>query len=117
MLIKANDKANKYVNYKEAIRLQVLLRYRTKEMIISDLVSHKRELLYHSDLISLRTFSLNRNQTVNDFTNVPLMHGIVKKKKSDPSINPHNSSNNVLVNKTYHLVLFSDLLLITLKEL
>lgn len=81
--------------------------------IIPNLVSDNRELIFHSDLISLKPFVFDRN--VNESSNGAQKSNSFsdnnKKKKTDS-----NTSNILPGKKEYHLILFTDILLLTTKE-
>ena len=87
--------------------------------MITDLVSPRRQLLYHGDLVSSMSIESNsRKSTGNNNRDSQLFNNRKAKKESlifttsAIGSNQHSSKHQI-----YHLILFTDLLLITLKEL
>ena len=85
----------------------MLLRYDHQSLIIPNLVSTNRYLLYHSDLISLSPL-LYDNNIQNK-----------KTRKSEPGYTSlhsmHSNQQQIQQNLIHHLILFTDILIITLK--
>jgi hypothetical protein len=80
----------------------MLLRYEHQNLVIPNLVSTNRYLLYHSDLILLSPVLFDhQNQK--------------KIRKSD--LNSSNNQNIQNQNSIHHLILFSDILIVTIKTL
>ena len=122
LLKKANEKVTKFLMYTETIKLQVLLKYDSKDLMITDLVSPKRQLIYHGDLVSSMSIESNsRKSTSNNNRDSQLSNSNRKVKKESLifTTSAIGSSSNQFSSKhqIFHLILFSDILLITLKEL
>ena len=91
--------------------------------IILDLVSTKRQLVYHNDLISFvpttvhKANSTSANNTLMrpPFTKHASIDSCTRKKKGESNLGTFSSSNSSS-KQTYHLILFSDLMLLTIKE-
>ena len=91
--------------------------------IILDLVSTKRQLVYHSDLSSFVPTNVHKSNSASlsgsnlrpPFAKHASIDSNTRKKKGESHHEGFTSSNSSS-KQVYHLILFSDLLLITIKE-